>query len=94
MANTTLFSSIKSLLPRTDSYNEAGGRAYKLTPKHALAQIAATGCFNGVYCEPFSHYGCHVVERRYRGPCGPGCCPRLPFLLAKTANDAISKPLH
>ena len=29
--------------------NEAGGRAYKFTPKHALAQMAATGCFNGVY---------------------------------------------
>ena len=49
MANKTLFSSIKSLVPRTDSYNESGGRAYKFTPKHALAQMAATGCFNGVY---------------------------------------------
>ena len=49
MANKTLFSSIKSILPRTDSFNEAGGRAYKFTPKHALAQMAATGCFNGVY---------------------------------------------
>ncbi len=49
MANKTLFSSITSLLPRADTYNEAGGQAYKLTPKHALAQIAATGCFNGVY---------------------------------------------
>lgn len=49
MANKTLFSSIKSLLPRTDSFNEAGGRAYEFTPKHALAQMAATGCFNGVY---------------------------------------------
>ena len=29
--------------------NEAGGRAYALTPKHALAQLAATGCFNGTY---------------------------------------------
>jgi 60 kDa SS-A/Ro ribonucleoprotein len=49
MANKTLFSSIKSLLPRADSTNEAGGGAYKLAPKHALAQMAATGCFNGVY---------------------------------------------
>ena len=49
MANKTLFSSIKSKFVRTDSYNEAGGRAYKFTPKHALAQMAATGCFNGVY---------------------------------------------
>ncbi|MBN1854501.1 MAG: TROVE domain-containing protein [Pirellulales bacterium] len=49
MANSALFSSIKSLLQRSDTSNEAGGRAYKLTPKHALAQLAATGCFNGVY---------------------------------------------
>ena len=49
MANKTLFSSIKSKFTRTNTVNEAGGRAYKLTPKHALAQMAATGCFNGVY---------------------------------------------
>jgi 60 kDa SS-A/Ro ribonucleoprotein len=49
MANKTLFSSIKSILPRTNAVNEAGGRAYKFAPKHALAQMAATGCFNGVF---------------------------------------------
>ncbi len=49
MANTTLFSSIKSKLLRTDTTNEAGGRAYQFAPKHGLAQLAATGCFNGTY---------------------------------------------
>ena len=49
MANKTLFSSIKSWLPRATAVNEAGGPAYQYTPKHALAQMAATGCFNGVY---------------------------------------------
>jgi 60 kDa SS-A/Ro ribonucleoprotein len=49
MANKTLFSSTKSVLPRTDTRNEAGGRAYGLPPKHAMAQLAATGCFNGTY---------------------------------------------
>ncbi len=49
MANKTLFSSIKSKFVRTDTYNEAGGRAYKFAPKHALAQMAATGCFGGVF---------------------------------------------
>ena len=49
MANKTLFSSIKSKYVRTDTRNEAGGPAYKFTPKHALAQMAATGCFNGIY---------------------------------------------
>jgi len=49
MANKTLFSSIKSMLPRTNAVNEAGGRAYRYAPKHALAQLAATGCFNGTF---------------------------------------------
>ena len=49
MANKNLFSSLKSLLPRADARNEAGGRAYRLPPTHALAQLAATGCFNGTY---------------------------------------------
>ena len=49
MANKTLFSSRTSTLPRANTVNKAGGRAYQLAPTHALAQIAATGCFNGVY---------------------------------------------
>ena len=49
MANKTLFSSIKSKFARTDTTNEAGGRAYKFAPRHALAQMAATGCFGGVF---------------------------------------------
>lgn len=49
MANKALFKSTKSTLPRTDAVNEAGGRAHALPAKHALAQLAATGCFNGVF---------------------------------------------
>ena len=49
MANKSLFSSLKSLVPRATVRNEAGGPAYALKPKHALAQFAATGCFNGTY---------------------------------------------
>jgi 60 kDa SS-A/Ro ribonucleoprotein len=37
------------LLPKADTQNEAGGKAYALPPKHALAQYAATGCLNSVY---------------------------------------------
>ena len=55
MANQTLFSSTASNLPRSDSFNEAGGRAYQFAPKHALAQLAATGCFNGVYYTSAQH---------------------------------------
>ena len=49
MANKSLFSSLKSRLLRAEVRNEAGGRAYQMSPKHALAQLAATGCFNGTY---------------------------------------------
>ena len=49
MANKTLFASSNSRLPAATTVNEAGGRAYALSPKHALAQLAATGCFNGTF---------------------------------------------
>ncbi|HXT59695.1 MAG TPA: TROVE domain-containing protein [Pirellulales bacterium] len=49
MANKSLFSSFKNRLMRADARNEAGGPAYRLPPKHALAQLAATGCFGGAY---------------------------------------------
>jgi 60 kDa SS-A/Ro ribonucleoprotein len=49
MANKSLFASVKNLLPRASTRNEAGGVAYTLTPKHALAQVAATGCFGNTF---------------------------------------------
>ncbi len=49
MANKSIFSSIKAKLPRANTRNEAGGPAYQFTSKHALAQMAATGCFGGVF---------------------------------------------
>ena len=39
MANKFLFASLTNRLPRANAVNEAGGRAYKLEPKHALAQV-------------------------------------------------------
>ena len=50
MANRSLFSSIAGRLARVaDTRNDAGGRAYALSPEAALARLAATGCFNGTY---------------------------------------------
>ena len=50
MANKTLFASIVGkLIPKPDAINEAGGAAYKLSPKAALAQYAATGCLNTTF---------------------------------------------
>jgi 60 kDa SS-A/Ro ribonucleoprotein len=50
MANKNLFQTVRGLFtPKADTVNEAGGTAYKLTPKHALAQYAATGCFSNTF---------------------------------------------
>jgi 60 kDa SS-A/Ro ribonucleoprotein len=50
MANKNLFQTIAGkLLPKTDAINEAGGQAYRLSPKQQLAQYAATGCFNSTF---------------------------------------------
>jgi 60 kDa SS-A/Ro ribonucleoprotein len=45
MANAQLFANVDPNLVR----NEAGGLAYALEPKHALAQVAATGSFNQTF---------------------------------------------
>ncbi len=48
MANRALFPG-KGRQTATDTRNEAGGRAYRLSPKQALAQYAATGCLSHTY---------------------------------------------
>lgn len=50
MANKNLFQTVKGMFtPRADALNEAGGTAYRLSPKAALAQYAATGCFSHTF---------------------------------------------
>jgi 60 kDa SS-A/Ro ribonucleoprotein len=50
MANKNLFQTVKGMFaPKADAINEAGGAAYKLSPKQALAQYAATGCFSHTF---------------------------------------------
>jgi 60 kDa SS-A/Ro ribonucleoprotein len=50
MANKNLFQSmIGKLIPATDALNEERAPAYQLTPKHQLAQYAATGCLNSTF---------------------------------------------
>ena len=49
MANKSLFASMLSRLPKANAVNEAGGLAYKLEPKHALAQVVATGTFGNAF---------------------------------------------
>ena len=50
MANPALFSSQRGpIVPTTDAVNNAGGKAYALGSKAALAQYAVTGCFGATY---------------------------------------------
>lgn len=50
MPNKNLFKTLAGIFtPKTDTVNEAGGQAYKLSPKKGLAQYAATGCFNNTF---------------------------------------------
>jgi 60 kDa SS-A/Ro ribonucleoprotein len=49
MTNKALFSSRTKRAAKADTRNAAGGRAYKSSVRHALAQITATNCFNSTY---------------------------------------------
>ena len=68
MANKSLFSSLKSLIPRVTARNDAGGPAYALDAKQTLAQLAATGCFNGTYyadaAKQLDTLSCRSTRRR------------------------------
>lgn len=50
MANENIFKSLAGrLVPAANAVNEAGGPAYRLSPKQALAQYAATRCFSRTF---------------------------------------------
>lgn len=50
MANHQLFQTLRgTLLPAATVRNQAGGVAYALSPKHQLAQLAATGCLHSTF---------------------------------------------
>src|SRR5262245_58496330 len=50
MANKSLFKSlVGKLIPATNAINEERAPAYALSPKHQLAQCAATGCLNSTF---------------------------------------------
>lgn len=51
MANKNLFktSRASAVVPVANTVNNAGGVAYSMSAKHALAQLASTGCFNDTF---------------------------------------------
>ncbi|MCB1051420.1 MAG: TROVE domain-containing protein [Acidobacteria bacterium] len=49
MVNRSLFQSLVGKLKPVSGHNEAGGTAHTFDSKHALAQMAVTGCFGDVF---------------------------------------------
>jgi 60 kDa SS-A/Ro ribonucleoprotein len=50
MANKSMFASVRGkLLPAATVLNGAGGKAFDLSPRQKLAQLAVTGCLNGTF---------------------------------------------
>jgi len=63
MANKLLFKSlIGKLMPATDALNEERAPAYALSPKHRLAQYAATGCLNTTFYASAEEQLAEVLE--------------------------------
>lgn len=63
MANKNIFKSLVGMMtPKADTFNEAGGRAYEFTPKHALAQYAVTGSFNKTFYADAEDQFAKVIE--------------------------------
>jgi 60 kDa SS-A/Ro ribonucleoprotein len=63
MANKTLFKSlVGKLLAATNALNEERAPAYALSPKHQLAQYAATGCLNTTFYASASEQLSKVLE--------------------------------
>ena len=77
MASTTTFRSfVGKLLPSSNVSNAAGAPAYALSAKHALAQYAATGCFNATFYASAEQQLERVIELSHAVPAS---------FLAKTA---------
>lgn len=77
MANKNLFKSlIGRLIPGTDAINHEFAPAYKFTPRHALAQYAATGSLNATFYATAEAQLARVLEL---------CAEVDPMFIAQTA---------
>lgn len=67
MASKSLFSSTRgALAPVASASNHAGGKAYSLSAKHTLAQLAATGCLQQTYYVSGKEQLTKVVEAAHK----------------------------
>lgn len=49
MPNKAIFTSLRGMFAKADTFNEAGAAAYGFCPEAALAQYAVTGTFNDIF---------------------------------------------
>lgn len=72
MANSKLFSNKRRKstvgVPKTNTVNNAGGNAYALKDKHALAQLAVTGMFGDSYYVSAQTQLDQMIELAYKVP--------------------------
>jgi 60 kDa SS-A/Ro ribonucleoprotein len=62
MVNTQLFKTLKGVLPPpADAVNHALAPAYAFSPRHQLAQLAATGCLNQTFYAAADEQLAHVL---------------------------------
>lgn len=77
MANKRLFkTTVGKTLPATNARNHHNVAAYEFSPKHMLAQYAATGCLNGTFYASASEQLTKVLEL---------CAKVDPAFIARTA---------
>lgn len=63
MANKVLFQSTPGrTVPKTDTVNAAGGKAYTLSSKAALARYGVTGCISNTYYVKAQDHLKHVIQ--------------------------------
>ncbi len=86
MANKNLFQTLLgTMAPKTDHINEAGGAAYKMTPKQALAQYAATGTLYSTF---------YATDAQQLNTILKVCSQVDAEFIAKTAVYAVEKRIH
>ena len=77
MANKALFATIRGMLmPAADTVNHVGAPAYTFSPRHALAQYAATGYFGRTFYATADEQLSRVLEILRERGAGVRCTDR------------------
>lgn len=91
MVNQSVFNSRPTR--ETDTTNEAGGSAYKMDTKHAIAQYAVTGCFNSTYYADGKDQLDKIKELIKQLPSNPGTVQFLGKLAVYSRHSAFMKDM-